>query len=167
MTLNTQQQQLVTDNNKLIYYCINKFDLNLEDTEDWYGIAAIGLCKAAYTYEENTKIKFDTYAVNVILNELRKILRKKAVSTIPVEAVFFDIENNNLLNDFRDSVELREVYRSLLKEFSNIKRQIIEDRFDNDLSYDEVGKKNGVSASYVGKVCTEFTNKLREELTNV
>lgn len=38
------QRQLVTDNHNLIYRFLQKEKLNMED---WYDLAAIGMCKAA------------------------------------------------------------------------------------------------------------------------
>ena len=41
------QKQLVTDNHNLIYRFLQKEKLNMED---WYDLAAIGMCKAAKTF---------------------------------------------------------------------------------------------------------------------
>ena len=50
------QKQLVTDNHNLIYRFLQKEKLNMED---WYDLAAIGMCKAAKTFNEGTS-KFST-----------------------------------------------------------------------------------------------------------
>ncbi len=56
--LTPEQQKLVEDNHNLIYHILNKMNL---DIEEYYGLAAIGLCQAARNYS-NTKAKFSTYA---------------------------------------------------------------------------------------------------------
>ena len=43
------QRQLVTDNHNLIYRFLQKEKLNMED---WYDLAAIGMCKAAKTFND-------------------------------------------------------------------------------------------------------------------
>lgn len=45
------QKQLVTDNHNLIYRFLQKEKLNMED---WYDLVAIGMCKAAKTFNEGT-----------------------------------------------------------------------------------------------------------------
>ena len=54
-------------NHNLIYYALNKFSV---PAEEYYGICAIGLCKAACTYNSQAS-RFSTYALSVILNEIR------------------------------------------------------------------------------------------------
>ena len=73
--LTDEQKKLVADNEKLIYYGINKFGHH--DTEKFYGIAAIALCKAAETYEPNKKIAFSTYALSCIRNEIYKVYKRE------------------------------------------------------------------------------------------
>lgn len=65
--LNKEQQNLVVENHKLIYFYAHKMNLDLEE---YYDLLAIGLCKAALTYEEN-KGKFSGYACACMQNELR------------------------------------------------------------------------------------------------
>lgn len=67
MILTKEQQELVEKNHNLIYYALNKFSV---PAEEYYGICAIGLCKAACTYNSQAS-RFSTYALSVILNEIR------------------------------------------------------------------------------------------------
>lgn len=67
MILTKEQQELVEKNHNLIYYALNKFSV---PKEEYYGICAIGLCKAACTYNSQAS-RFSTYALSVILNEIR------------------------------------------------------------------------------------------------
>ena len=80
------QKQLVTDNHNLIYRFLQKEKLNMED---WYDLAAIGMCKAAKTFNEGTS-KFSTYALKCMFNEVysekRKELNKR---TIPEDEILY------------------------------------------------------------------------------
>ena len=58
------QKQSVTDNHNLIYRFLQKETLNLED---WYDLAAIGMCKAAKTFNEGTS-EFSAYAFKCMFN---------------------------------------------------------------------------------------------------
>lgn len=50
--------------------------------EDWYDLAAIGMCKAAKTFNEGTS-KFSTYAFKCMFNEVysekKKELRQRTI----------------------------------------------------------------------------------------
>jgi len=63
--MTTEQQKLCEDNHGLIYYFLTKRDLPIDE---FYGLAAIGLCKAAISY--NGKYKFSTFAYKCISNEV-------------------------------------------------------------------------------------------------
>lgn len=69
-----EQEQLVTDNHNLIYHIINKCGLS---TEEYYDVCAIGLCKAASTYDSSKDVKFATYAGVCIENQIKLELRNK------------------------------------------------------------------------------------------
>lgn len=62
-----EAQKLVEDNHNLIYKFLRNY--NLED--DWYDVAAIGLCKAANNYNSD-KYEFSTYAYRCMYNEMWK-----------------------------------------------------------------------------------------------
>ena len=64
-TRNTEQQKLVEENHNLIYYMCNKYNLSFEE---YYGILAIALCKAAIGYDETTGYSFTTYACKAMYN---------------------------------------------------------------------------------------------------
>ena len=51
LILTKQQQQLVEDNHKLIYFYLYRNSLSVDE---FYDVAAIGLCKAAITYNGQT-----------------------------------------------------------------------------------------------------------------
>ena len=98
-----QQKQLITENHNLIYSFLNKYNL---DVEEYYDLAAIGLCRAAKSYQ-HTNSRFSTYAYrcmfNIIANELK---RKENVSVIPEHLVVS--YNNTIKNEEDDMVEYLE-----------------------------------------------------------
>ena len=71
MIMTESQRRLAADNHGMIYKVLN--DLELPD-EDYYGIAAIGLCKAAMAYQPGT-YKFSTCAYKCIYNEVKTAQR--------------------------------------------------------------------------------------------
>lgn len=84
MTLTVEQQLLVEENHNLIYDFANKRNLIIDE---YYDILAIGLCKAAPSYDVN-KGKFSTLAYQCMENELKvywKHLQSK--KTIPEDKI--------------------------------------------------------------------------------
>jgi len=80
--LTAEQQQLVADNHNLIYDCLHR---NGWDIDEFYDLAAIGLCKAAMAYDPS-KGKFTALAYRAMSNEVKKTFElaacKKRTATL-------------------------------------------------------------------------------------
>lgn len=74
MKLTTEQQRLVEDNHNLIYGYLNKKNLKIEE---WYDVCAIGLCKAAQTFNAEKGAQFSTYAYLIMQNQVWQESRMK------------------------------------------------------------------------------------------
>ena len=61
-----EQKRLAAENHGLIYSFLRKYDY---DQDEFYDLAAIGLCKAAMTYSKN-RYAFSTYAYKCMFNEI-------------------------------------------------------------------------------------------------
>lgn len=53
--LTKSQQDIVISNHKLIYKVLHKYNL---DVEEFYGAAAVGLCKAVKTFNPELRYAF-------------------------------------------------------------------------------------------------------------
>lgn len=73
--LNIQQQNMVQENHQLIYHALHKTTFRSSEWDDYYGDAAIGLCKAAESYDSG-KGAFSTYAFHIMQNEIRMEARR-------------------------------------------------------------------------------------------
>lgn len=81
--LTEEQRKLVTDNHGLIYYCVPSYD-----RDELYDVAAIGLCKAAATYDRSIS-RFSTYAIRCITNELKLYHKRTQTSKrIPTDQIY-------------------------------------------------------------------------------
>lgn len=63
------KENLILDNIKLIYYVLKKMHLGSE-SDEYFDIGMIGLCKAANTYDTDKKIAFTTYAYKCITTQI-------------------------------------------------------------------------------------------------
>lgn len=66
---------LVQQNTKLIYSLMNRFHYGQEEKEDLFSCAKIGLIKASYNFNPSYNCMFSTYAVPLILGEIKKYFR--------------------------------------------------------------------------------------------
>lgn len=69
------QGALVTDNLGLVHLCARRFLGRGIDYDDLFQAGCVGLVKAAEHFEPERGLRFSTYAVPVILGEIRRMFR--------------------------------------------------------------------------------------------
>lgn len=69
-------EQLINDNLKLVHACCHKMTGRGIEYDDLYSAGCIGLVKAAKKFDESLGFKFSTYAVPVILGEIKCLFRE-------------------------------------------------------------------------------------------
>lgn len=70
-----KRENLIEDNLGLVHACANKFRGRGVDYDDLFQAGCVGLVKAADNFDRNRGFAFSTYAVPVILGEIRRIFR--------------------------------------------------------------------------------------------
>ncbi|MCR5143142.1 MAG: sigma-70 family RNA polymerase sigma factor [Ruminococcus sp.] len=68
-------QQRAEENLGLVHLCANRFRGRGIEYDDLYGAGCIGLMKAARGFDEERGLKFSTYAVPVIIGEIKRLFR--------------------------------------------------------------------------------------------
>lgn len=63
------------DNLGLVHLCANRFKNRGIEYEELYSAGCIGLVKAAKAFDDTRGVKFSTYAVPVILGEIKRLFR--------------------------------------------------------------------------------------------
>lgn len=66
---------LAEENLGLVHLCANRFRNRGIEYDDLYGAGCIGLIKAAKAFDSERGVKFSTYAVPVILGEIKRLFR--------------------------------------------------------------------------------------------
>lgn len=69
------RDEIVEQNLGLVHMCVKKFQGKGIDYEDLYSAGCVGLIKAIDSFDENRGFKLSTYAVPVILGELKRMFR--------------------------------------------------------------------------------------------
>lgn len=153
---------LITENHNLIYFCLNKWKMPIDE---YYDVAAIGLCRAAQTYD-STRTKFSTYACACIYNEFRHTLRmQRSGQRIPadklisfeneltanpdIDITFFDLVSGS---NSAESISLSQIFvDSVFSRLSDTDKIILKLSI---LGYiqSEIGKQVGISQVSVSRV---------------
>ena len=71
----TAREALVNENIALVRYLVKRFSGRNADPEDLFQYGCIGLLKAIDRFDPDYSVRFSTYAVPVILGEIRRYLR--------------------------------------------------------------------------------------------
>lgn len=66
---------LVKNNQLLVKSVANKFRNKGVDYDDLFQLGSMGLLKAIYNFDESFEVKFSTYAVPMIIGEIKRFLR--------------------------------------------------------------------------------------------
>ncbi len=66
---------MINENFGLVHACANKFRGRGVEYDDLFQAGCVGLCKAADNFDSSRGFAFSTYAVPVILGEIRRIFR--------------------------------------------------------------------------------------------
>ena len=69
------RESFITENLGLVHTCCHRFTGRGVEYDDLYQAGCMGLCKAADGFDFTRGLKFSTYAVPVILGEIRRIFR--------------------------------------------------------------------------------------------
>ncbi len=70
-----KNDSFVEENLGLVHLCANRFRGKGIEYDDLYGAGCVGLVKAASAFDRNRGVKFSTYAVPVILGEIKRLFR--------------------------------------------------------------------------------------------
>lgn len=72
---NISKEEMIEKNYGLVHACANKFRGRGVEYDDLFQAGCIGLIKAAKNFDESRGFAFSTYAVPVILGEIKRIFR--------------------------------------------------------------------------------------------
>ena len=77
------RDQYIKGNLRLVLSVIKRFNNHNENVDDLFQIGCIGLMKAIDNFDVNVGVKFSTYAVPMIIGEIRRYLRDNSSYRIP------------------------------------------------------------------------------------
>ena len=72
---NNAREQYIKGNLRLVLSIIQRFSSSGENADDLFQVGCIGLMKAIDNFDRNLNVKFSTYAVPMIIGEVKRYLR--------------------------------------------------------------------------------------------
>jgi DNA-directed RNA polymerase specialized sigma subunit len=116
----TAREKLIKGNLRLVLSVIQRFTSRGEYVDDLFQVGCIGLIKSIDNFDLSQNVKFSTYAVPMIIGEIRRYLRESQIIPpryqIPINATkrknensfrmlsFFSIKRQLFLGEFTLSV---------------------------------------------------------------
>lgn len=175
------RNKLVEHNLRLVAHIVKKYNTLERDSEDLISIGTIGLIKAVDTYDISKGNKLVTYASRCIENELLMLFRKEKKCSREVsiyEPIGTDKEGNeiSLMDIIRSEEESifhllfyadnkKKLYEELAKMSDEKAKQVLILRYGlyggEELPQREVGKRLGISRSYVSRIEKRAIEQLR------
>lgn len=163
----------------MIYSFLYKYHL---DVEEWYDIAAIGLCKAANTYN-NDKSEFSTYTYKCMYTTIIMEKRKEnAMRTIPQNQIVYyenqvnesskDNDTSTFLNYIPSKQDIENETISALS-LENIENELVGNKkkvfllLREGYTQCEISKIIGISKQRVSKIKQEITEKYYTRGSNI
>ena len=138
---------------------MNKNKLSFDAVEDWYGTCAIGLCKAALTYNPDRNVKFSVLAYVCMSNEMKIVFRQQ------------DEEENISLqdcicshNDEIGEMEFYEVFNKHYQKLSERNKHIVNDCVYKNASFKDIGQPYGISRTTVSTIYNKFLDNIYSDL---
>jgi len=179
------KEVLIERNMRLVAHIARKYQNSGEELEDLISIGTIGLIKAVDTFDAG-KGRLATYACRCIDNELLMMFRarKKISREISLyEPIGTDKEGNeiNLLDVIEqqtpDIIEQMEMQENIKKMFQLMQecltqreREILVMRYGigggREATQNEVGRKIGISRSYVSRIEKKALSKLKNAFSS-
>ena len=178
---------LIEKNLRLVAHMVKKYACSEYETEDMLSIGTIGLIKAIDSFDEKKGSRLVTYAAKCIDNELLMMFRSRKKTSREVslfESIGMDKEGNeiNLLDVMEgqqtDVVEqmtlldnIRQMYFFMDKILTKREKEILVLRYGilsgREMTQNEIGRKMGISRSYVSRIEKKALLKLNNEFAKI
>ena len=101
------RKPLVEENLGLVHLCANRFRGRGIEYDDLYSAGCIGLLKAVKAFDSGRGVKFSTYAVPVILGEVKRLFRDGGAIRVSRSLKELSMRLSRICEDFRQR-EMRE-----------------------------------------------------------
>ncbi len=152
------RDELISGNLKLVLSVVGRFSSRGENPDDLFQVGCIGLIKAIDNFDTSLGVQFSTYAVPMIIGELRRYLRD--YNSIRVSRSVRDLAYKalNARQELSRKLSREPTVEEIAKEISSTKTEVAQalDAVVEPISlYEPVFNESGDSVYVMDKVCDE------------
>lgn len=165
-------EQCVNQNTRLVWSLVHRFHYTRHDPQDLFQIGCIGLMKAIMNYDPKFEVMFSTYAVPMILGEIKKFFREDGTMRVSrsIKERYLQIlkYREHHLQHYHQDASVQQIAQSLNMEESEV--IIAMEANQHFLSIDEpYYQSDGSMIRLEDRLCTESDHliehlSLRKEL---
>ena len=180
------RQMFIYCNLRLVLSVVQRFSAKKDNIDDIFQVGCVGLIKAMENFDENFNVKFSTYAVPMIIGEIRRFLRDS--SNVSVSRSLRDIAYKALqardklsenkpydptIDEIADEAGLttREVLNALdaISEPISLYEPVYNDNSETVMVMDQIGDYKNSNDEFIEKVAlkealTKLTSREKEIL---
>ena len=164
------KEQVILNNVGMVGRALKSLNLNPLD-DDLFSVGLIGLVKAVNAFNPDKGIKFSTYAMTVIRNEIFVARRKKRI--IPAHSLDepLQLENGDLVNfsetiadskRFEEEVIADMQMKKVLSALDDREKKIISLSIDGK-TQKEIAEILGLAQSYISRIIKSIYKKWRKQ----
>lgn len=114
---NSAKEELVLSNIKLVLSLVQKYNQRTGNLDDLFQVGIIGLMKAIDNFDTSLNLRFSTYAVPLIVGEIKRYLRDNSPLRVPRSmrdlAYKALLENEQYLKKYNKEPSIEELARRL------------------------------------------------------
>ena len=158
---NDARQKLICGNLKLVLSIIQRFTGRSDNLDDIFQVGCIGLVKAVDNFNTELEVKFSTYAVPMIIGEIRRYLRDN--NAIRVSRSIRDLAyralqaREEIQGDKEGEATVEEIAIKLSESRENVTRAM-EAIIEPISIYEPVYSENGDSIYVIDQLCDLSAN---------
>lgn len=157
---NQSKEILIKNNVLLIKSIVNRFRNKGVDYDDLFQLGSVGLLKAIYNFDEKFGVRFSTYAVPMIIGEIKRFLRDdgeiKVSRMIKIQAINISKFIENYLKEKGEEPTVEEISKALNIEKEEVVFAIDSTKLTVSL-YDTVNDGEDKSQTLIDKIPSNFT----------
>ncbi|MDI6605372.1 MAG: RNA polymerase sporulation sigma factor SigF [Thermoanaerobacteraceae bacterium] len=155
-------EKLLIDNSGLVWSIVKKFSNRGYEAEDLYQIGCIGFVKAIYKFDMSYNVKLTTYAVPIILGEIKRFIRddglikvSRSLKELSNKAYF---EKERLEKVLNREPSIQEIANELDVSAEDI-AMAFESRSATEYLFDNPQHNDGDNISLIDKISTNDNNE--------
>lgn len=170
--MNDEQKKLVEDNQKLVYFVINRYFPTYILNEDVAQEGMLGLCKAANKYDPSTG-GFSTFATHCIFNTITMFLKRENKHNKTLSLDYPVVGEADDILSFGDCIIGEEdidyfddsYWKSQLEQMKPREREVFK-LLEQGYSTVEIAKKLGTVKANVCRIRRKYENKWEKDNGN-